>query len=98
MDANIDALTALIQKSDPKRIARSDDRPMDHFRWTGEAWEGLVTNDAGVEYRPRINLLGCRSFNCTCPDKRSRARRVGPCKHVISLAKAGLTQMAAFAG
>ena len=87
---NREALTALLMKAEDKRLARADNRPMDRVRWTGFRWEGECLG-AEKTHRPVITLKeGARSFNCTCPDKRDRGHRVGPCKHVISLARVGL--------
>lgn len=86
------ALEALLAKADPGRADRADTRPIQRATWTGEAWEGWCAGSLAV-YQPTIKLDGQRRFNCTCQDKRDRAHEVGPCKHVISLARAGLQHL-----
>lgn len=90
---NRTALDALLGKADPRRADRAEDRPMRKAEWTGSAWQGECEGSQGETHRPRITLVGQRSFNCTCRDKQDRAREVGPCKHVISLARMGLQHL-----
>lgn len=91
---NRDALNTLLSKADPRRADRAEDRPMKRAEWTGSRWVGECEGaHQGEVYHPRITLEGQRSFNCTCQDKVKHAREVGPCKHVISLARVGLQHL-----
>lgn len=90
---NRTALNTLLAKADPRRADRAEDRPIRKAEWTGEAWLGECPGSNGSLYHPRITLAGQRSFNCTCQDKVKHARQVGPCKHVVSLARVGLQHL-----
>jgi len=91
---NRTALQTLLAKADPARADRAEDRPMRKAEWTGTRWEGECDGARqGEVHHPRITLEGRRSFNCTCQDKVKHARFVGPCKHVISLARLGLQHL-----
>lgn len=87
------ALNVLLTKADPRRADRAEDRPMRKAEWNGQAWLGECEGTEGQVHQPRITLAGQRSFNCTCQDKVKHARQVGPCKHVISLARVGLQHL-----
>jgi hypothetical protein len=88
---NRNSLNDLLRLADPARAERAEDRPMRQATWNGTAWVGECEGaNQGEVHHPRITLEGRRSFNCTCQDKRKHAQQVGPCKHVISLARIGL--------
>lgn len=90
---NRTALTTLLAKADPRRAGRAEDRPMRKAEWSGEVWTGECPGSNGEVHYPRVTLMGSRSFNCTCQDKAKNARQVGPCKHVIALARTGLQHL-----
>jgi len=90
---NRDALNTLLSRAESRRAQRAEDRPMTKVEWDGTAWHGECAGDERATQRSRITLAGRRSFNCTCTDKARMARKVGPCKHVISLAKAALENL-----
>jgi len=88
---NIKSLTDLLNASDNARIIRANKRPMTDSQWTGAAWVGSCRGARGVTHRCHIILTDTRrAFNCTCQDRRRNAHKVGPCKHVISLAQQAL--------
>ena len=87
-----ETLNALIIKAEAHRAYRAEHCPMLRVKWTGTRWEGECQGVSGI-YHPRITLVGYRSFNCSCPDKKARGREVGPCKHVISLARKALEHL-----
>jgi len=89
-DSNtISTLDALLALGETGRTARSERRPMRSIESTDTSWLGEVVGANGrVVWRPRIKVVGKRSFGCTCPDHQKQRGAKGPCKHVISLAGA----------
>jgi hypothetical protein len=88
-----EALVALRGLAEPRRLARVPSRPIQDLTLTttddgGRIIMGRIRGADGVViHHPRINIGAAgRSFSCTCPDHQRRARHVGPCKHVLSLA------------
>ena len=71
---------------------RAASRIPSEVRWDGQRWTGTCEGAHGEHYAPHISLAPRRAFNCDCKD-RARSGRVGPCKHVIALAAAGLASM-----
>ena len=87
---NTEALNALLFRADYRRASRAEDRPVRNPSWSHDMWTGECVGSNGETHYFRINLAeGRRAFNCTCKD-RERAHEVGPCKHVIALARVGL--------
>jgi hypothetical protein len=97
-DEQRDSLSFLLTKAEDGRSQRAENRPMTEASWNGTAWTGECRGLEKTTQRPRITLGARRSFNCTCTDKQVRGRQVGPCKHVISLAREALCQMNAVDG
>ncbi len=88
-----DTLTALIALGERGRMGRSEDRPCRTVASDNTAWRGEVVGANGkVVHRPRIVVVGQRTFGCTCTDHRKLRGSKGPCKHVLSLAKAALIE------
>ena len=89
----IDTLNALLNLSESGRMDRSEDRPCRVVRLDQGTFRGeCVGEDGKVVHHPRIVVEGRRAFGCTCPDHARQRGTKGPCKHVISLAKAALIQ------
>ncbi len=89
-----DTLNALLGLGEHGRAARSENRPCRTVASDTAAWRGEVVGSNGkVVYHPRIVVVGQRTFGCTCPDHRKQRGAKGPCKHVISLAKAALEEI-----
>tara|TARA_Y100000310_G_scaffold283650_1_gene305789 strand:+ start:2090 stop:2413 length:324 start_codon:yes stop_codon:yes gene_type:complete len=86
-------LNALIALGEHGRMDRSEDRPCRSVASDQTSWRGEVVGANGrVIHRPRIVVVGQRTFGCTCPDHRKQRGAKGPCKHVLSLAKAALIE------
>lgn len=93
-DDNYAALARLIEVSDPRRVTRASDRPVESVKWDGHQWTAVAKGSDF--YYPSITLGGRRAWSCTCPDKLRRGRTTGPCKHAISLAIEGRRQLEVF--
>jgi len=93
MCENHEALTHILEIADAQRVQRAADRTSEEVTWNGQFWTAFCRGARNEIYTSRITLVPRRAFNCNCQD-RKRADQVGPCKHVISLAQAGLRQMA----
>jgi hypothetical protein len=87
------ALTTLLSRSERGRAYRASQRPCEAPEWDGVAWTGEIEGTGGRVYFPRIQLVGARTFACTCPDHKKQRGSKGPCKHVISLAEAALEEV-----
>ena len=88
------SLELLISRGESGRVQRADTRPMaNEPEWTAGRWVGECAGQEKRTQRPVIRLEGRRSFNCTCTDKARKGRTLGPCKHVISLARKALGVM-----
>lgn len=93
-NANEAALRRLVDMAEEGRLERSEDRPCRFVEFDGRMWRGEIRGQGKAVWRPRITVFGKqRSFGCTCHDHKKQKGQVGPCKHVISLAKAGLEEL-----
>ena len=82
------ALTELLQKADSERTERSYERAVRDLYFENGSFVALVTSAIpGKLYDVRIRVAGGRSFRCSCLDHHFRAAEVGPCKHVILVAR-----------
>jgi len=88
------SLAALLSRADTRRAVRAEDRPVQVFSWDGREWAGRCEGAKSQTYNVIIRLLPGRAFNCTCLDHRKMRGSVGPCKHVISLARQAQVELA----
>ena len=87
----IGSLDRIVAIADPARAGRSKFRKVADLLWDAPtaSFTGRCVGQGGASvWEPRITLdPNQRTFGCTCPDHK-KPSRTGPCKHVISLAKA----------
>ena len=85
------SLDRIVAIADTARLGRSKFRKVEDLLWdaTSVTFQGrCVGQSGGNVWSPRIVLNPRqRTFGCTCPDHKKNSHK-GPCKHVISLAKA----------
>lgn len=89
MEAVDRTLDDLIAKGEARRLRRSETEVTvreAHLDDTESTIYGKVEGTTNL-WNARIRLAPRRGFHCDCPDSLERGREVGPCKHVLALAK-----------
>jgi hypothetical protein len=86
-------LNDLIALGEQGRVERAEKRPCHTVEWDGVSFKASVQGADGYVWQPRIHVSGVRSYDCNCFDRRKRGGTMGPCKHVLSLAAAGLEEL-----
>lgn len=78
-------LDLLITKGEARRLDRTEKVQILGLKRTPY---GLLAQVAGenADYYTKI-IFQPRGHHCTCPDWQQRGRQVGPCKHVLALAR-----------
>jgi hypothetical protein len=87
------SLSRIVAIADPARSGRSKFRKVADLTWDASTttFKGRCVGQRGTSvWEPRIVLNPTnRTYGCTCPDHKKQGG-CGPCKHIISLAKAAL--------
>lgn len=81
-----DTLEALIHAGEARRLGRTDDVKIASAKGNARQITAIVQGTSG-RYDTRITLSPKRGHHCTCPDWQKRGKQVGPCKHVLALAR-----------
>ena len=86
------SLSRIVAIADPARAGRSKFRKVEDLSWDASTttFKGRCVGHFNAVWEPRIVLNPTnRTYGCTCPDHKKQGS-CGPCKHIISLAKAAL--------
>lgn len=89
LDYYLDTTRDLIDAGESRRLQRVDEVSVLEHEWTGVdggVVEATIEGSTGNHYNTRLNL-GDRGHFCTCLDWQQRGMEVGPCKHVLRLAR-----------
>lgn len=89
---DMETLTTLLHMGEGRRRVRAEERPVISATMEDGQISGVVTGEK-TRHQCRITLSPRRGFACTCPDFQFRARKVGPCKHVLALASVGVDHL-----
>lgn len=85
-------LWRVMDKAELGRLDRAKDRPCT-AKFDGRSWAAEIRGKDLLIWRPRITVVGERSFGCNCPDHKRTQGKKGPCKHVLSLATAAMGEL-----
>jgi hypothetical protein len=81
-----EAVEALIQVAEQRRLDRSDKLQILQMDYQQNRVTGEVLSSREGTYHSRVTFVP-RGHHCTCTDWAQSGKRVGPCKHVLALAK-----------
>jgi len=81
------AAEALLARGEPKRLARASSLAVRKLAVRRDGEGNFIAEGSVSGYTVSFkDLGGRRAMKCPCKDFEKRARRVGPCKHILALA------------